>query len=55
MPSSLPARTMPAVRFPFKSSHRRVGLKVSHRNSDEPAIALTPARERYIAPPKARR
>lgn len=57
MPSPAPAGR---PRFSFKSSHRRVTLKVSHRaNDNERNDARHPGppveRERYIAPPKRRR
>jgi hypothetical protein len=51
MPSPAPA----GRRFSFKSSHRRVTLKVSHRSNDERSTPPAPERERYIAPPKRRR
>jgi len=51
MPSPAPA----GRRFSFKSSHRRVTLKVSHRANDERSLAPPPERDRYIAPPKRRR
>ena len=59
MPSPAPAGR---PRFSFKSSHRRVTLKVSHRNTDEHSdprkaghVGPPVERERYIAPPKRRR
>ncbi len=43
------------TRFSFKSSHRRLTLKVSHRRDPNTAMARDEERDRYIAPPKRRR